>query len=123
MIQNIGQSVHQDIVGFLVAFVVGHPLGTYRALNPKTQKNSLTGDVTFFNKSNGEWAKIEKLTFVWVTDGGSNDDDGEQVPKNNDRYNIVTDSNDWIWWRPQSDPRDNFVLKSHKSNEKITSFA
>ena len=39
---------NQRIAGIWVAFAVGHPVETYRILNPKTQK-SLTRNVTFLS--------------------------------------------------------------------------
>ena len=55
---------NQGIAGIWIGYNVRHPFGTYRILNPKTNKISLTRNVTFLNKSYRDGAKIEKPAFV-----------------------------------------------------------
>ena len=50
--------------------------------------------MTFYNKSYGECIKIEKPTYVQVTDEGSNDDEDDPVSVNIDNYNIFSNDSD-----------------------------
>ena len=49
--------------GFWVGYAENHPTGTYQIFNPKTKKIILTQDVTFLQKSYGEYIKVENLCF------------------------------------------------------------
>ena len=43
-----------------VGYTDGHPTVTYRVFNPKTKKVILTRDMTFLQKSYGDYSKVEK---------------------------------------------------------------
>ena len=51
---------NQCTPGIWVSYAEGHPIGTYQILNPKTKKIILIQDVTFLQKSYGEYSKVEK---------------------------------------------------------------
>ena len=57
-------------------FVAGEAISTFCVLYPNTQKISPTNDVTFLDKSHGEWNKAEKPTVVPVSYEGSHDEEG-----------------------------------------------
>ena len=64
--------------GIWVGYADNHPTGTYRIFNPKTKRIILTRDVTFLNKSYGEFYKVEKPVILTTSYEGS---DEEEEPK------------------------------------------
>ena len=50
--------------GVWVGCTEGHSIGTYQIFNPKMKKIILTWDVTFLQKSYGEYSKVEKPVLV-----------------------------------------------------------
>ena len=78
-----------------VGYAKNHPNGTRRIFNPKTKQLILTWDVTFLQKSYGEYRKVEKPVILNKNYEGSNDEEKlKTVPvdnKNND-VNVVSDS-------------------------------
>ena len=82
--------------GIWVGYAENHPACTYRIFNPKTKKIILTQDVTFLQKSYGEYTKVEKPAFLTMCYEGSDDQEElETVPvenNNNNNVNVVSDS-------------------------------
>ena len=82
--------------GIWVGWAENHPTGTYRIFNPKAKWIILTRDVTFLQKSYGEYSKVEKPVVLNRSYEGSDDEkELEIVPvdKKNNNVNIVSDSN------------------------------
>ena len=59
--------------GVWVGYAENHPTSTYRIFNPKTKCIILTHDVTFLNKSYGEYSKVEKPVILTTSYEGSDD--------------------------------------------------
>ena len=47
--------------GIWVGYAENHPTSTYQVFNPKTKRIILTRDVTFLNKSYGEYNRYKNL--------------------------------------------------------------
>ena len=62
--------------GIQVSYADGHPTGTYQVFNPKTKKIVLTQDVTFLQKSYGEYSKVEKPVLVTMSHEGLDEENG-----------------------------------------------
>ena len=81
--------------GIRVGYAQNHPASTYWIFNPKTKKIILTRDVTFLQKSYGEYTKVEKPTVLTMIYEGLDDkEELETVPieSNNNNINVVSDS-------------------------------
>ena len=74
-----------------------HPTGTHCIFNPKTKRIIVTGDVTFLDKSYGEYHKIQQPVILTTSYERSDDEEElEIVSKNNNNnsdVNIVSNSN------------------------------
>ena len=80
--------------GIRVSYAENHPAGTYQIFNPKNKKNILTWDVTFLQKSYGEYTKVEKTVVLTTSYEGSDEEEElEAVPVINSNYNINVVSN------------------------------
>ena len=51
---------YQGTPGIWIGYAKNYPTGTYQIFNPKTKRIILTRDVTFLQKSYGEYSKVEK---------------------------------------------------------------
>ena len=81
--------------GIWVGYAEIHPTGTYHIFNPKIKRIILTCNVTFLNKSYGEYNKVEKPTILKTSyEGSDEEEEFETVSKNdnNGDINIVSDS-------------------------------
>ena len=58
---------NQGTPGIWVSYTEDHPTSMYRIFNPKTKKIILTQDVTFLQKSYGEYTKVEKPVVVTMS--------------------------------------------------------
>ena len=79
-----------------VDYTENHPTGTYQIFYPKMKKIILTWDVTFLQKSYGEYTQVEKPVVVTTSYEGSDmEEELKKVPvvNNNNSINIVSDSN------------------------------
>ena len=82
--------------GIWVVYAKNHPAGRCQIFNPKTKKNILTRDMTFLQKSYGEYTKVEKPAVLTMSyEGLDEDEELETVPveNNNNNVNVVSDSN------------------------------
>ena len=73
----------------------GNPTGICWIFNSKTKKIILTWDVTFLQKSCGEYSKVEQHVIVTMSYEGSDDEQKHKtvpVIDNNNKVNIVSDS-------------------------------
>ena len=61
--------------GVWVGYAEYHPTRTYQIFNPKTKRIILTCDVTFLNKSYGEYSNVEKPVILTIRYEGSDDED------------------------------------------------
>ena len=61
--------------GIWVVYAECHPTSTFQVFNPKTKKIILTWDVTFLQKSYGEYTKIEKPVLVTTSYEGSDEEE------------------------------------------------
>ena len=86
------QLANLGVPGIWVGFIEGHPVGTYCVFNPKTKTIIFTKDITFLQKSNKYWSRIEKLFLVPISYEELDDYDGvEMVPVINQNNNINCD--------------------------------
>ena len=79
-----------------VGYSENHPICTYQIFNTKTKNIILTWDVTFLQKSYGEYTQVEKPVVVTTSYEGSDmEEELKKVPvvNNNNSINIVSDSN------------------------------
>ena len=95
-----------------LGFASGHPVGPFWVLISNTCKINLSHDMDFHGKSYGKWDKIEKPTFVWVTDERSKVEDGKPVPENNNIHNDYDEVSDYS---------DNKVEEKEKGEENFLS--
>ena len=89
------KSVNQGTPSIWVGYAEGHPIGTYQIFNPKKKKIALTWDMTFLQRSYGEYTKVEKPAVVTKSYEGSDEEEElKMVPIviNNKSVNIVSDS-------------------------------
>ena len=87
---------NQGTPGIGVSYAEVHPTGTYLVFNPKTKKIILTRDVTFLQKSYGEYTKVEKSILLTISyEGLDSEEELEPIPivNNNNNINLVGDSN------------------------------
>ena len=80
----------------LIYYYDRHQVGTFCVLNPKTRKINLIHDVTFLNKSYGEFNKVDDTVIVPMSYEGLNDEDVDDSifinnRSNNNDYNVVSD--------------------------------
>ena len=81
--------------GIWVGYAKNHPPGTYQMFNPKTKWIILTQDVTFLQKSYGEYSKVEKPVILNKSYEGSNDEEELKkvyIDNKNNNANVVSDS-------------------------------
>ena len=69
-----GKLANHDTSGIWVGYVEGHPTNTYWVFNPKT-KNILTSNVTFLQKSYGDYSKVENPVLVIMSYDRSDDEE------------------------------------------------
>ena len=81
--------------GIWVGYANNHPTGTYHIFNPKTKRIILTWDVTFLNKSYGDYNKVEKPVILTMRYVGSDKEEEFEIVSNNNNngdMNIVSNS-------------------------------
>ena len=66
---------NHDTPGIWVGCADGHPTSAYWVFNPKTEKIILTRDLTFLQKSYGDYNKVEKPVLVTPSYKGSVDEE------------------------------------------------
>ena len=76
-----------------VGYAEGHPTGTQWVFNHKKKKIILTRDVTFLQKTYGEYIKVEKPVLVTMCYEGSGELKMVSIISSNNNYNVVSDSN------------------------------
>ena len=85
-----------DTPGIWVGYSEGHLTGTYQVFNPKTKKIISTRDMTFLQKSYGEYSKVKKPVLVTMSyEGLDEEEELKMVPiinNNNNNNNIVSAS-------------------------------
>ena len=74
-----------------------HPTGTYQVFSPKTKTNIFIKDVTFLQKSYGDFSKVEKPVLVTRSYEGLDDEEKlEMIPVINQNsysyYNVISNS-------------------------------
>ena len=82
--------------GIQVSYADGHPTGTYWVFNPKTTKIILTQNVTFLQKSYGDFNNVENHALVTISYEGLDDEEELEmvtiISENKNDYNVVSDS-------------------------------
>ena len=85
---------NQGSLGIWVGYAENHPPGTYRNFNPKTKRIILTRDVTFLQKSYGEYSKVEKPVVLNMSYEKSDDQEELKiVPVDNKKNDVNVFSN------------------------------
>jgi len=78
-----------------LGYAKNHAAGTYRVLNTLTEKVNLTRDVTFLQKSYGNWVDDqEKLTSISNSSDEDDDEDEDELPPLVPPGNYVSDDED-----------------------------
>ena len=81
--------------GIWVGYAENHPTSIYCIFYHKTKRIILTRDVTFLNKSYGEYNKVEKPVILRTSYEGSDEEEEFKIVSennNNGDINIVSDS-------------------------------
>ena len=106
-----------------VGFTENHLAGTYQIFNPKTKKIILTWDVTFLQKSYGEYTKVDKPVVVTTSYEGSDEEEELEtvhIVTNNSNVNVVSDSDSDSSEEDFENNNDNFFDKYINDQMKVT---
>ena len=96
--------------------------GTYQIFNPKRKKNILTQDVTFLQKSYGEYTRADKPVVVTTSYQGLDEEEElKTIPifNNNNNVNIVSDSYTDSSEEDSKNSKDNFSTKMSMTKPKF----
>ena len=80
---------NQATPDFWVTYAEGRPTGTYWVFNPKKKTIILTRDMTFLQRSYGEYSKVEKPVLVTMSCEESDDEEELEMVQVVNNYNVI----------------------------------